>query len=180
MSTDTPAASAPALLLSDGFTRVREGVASVLDGIDPRHLTWRPDPEANTIAWLVWHLTRVQDDHLAGAFDRPQMWDSDGWASRFGLPYPPGATGYGMSPSEVEELAAPADLLGAYHEAVASRTASLVSTVEPRDLERIVDERWDPPVTLAVRLVSVISDALQHVGQAAYVRGMAERSGSSG
>ncbi len=179
MTAETPAASAPALLLADGFTRVREGVAAVLDGIDPRHLTWRPDPGANTIAWLVWHLTRVQDDHLAGAFDRAQMWDSDGWESRFGLPYPPGATGYGMSSSEVGELSAPAELLAAYHEAVASRTASLVATVEPGDLERIVDERWDPPVTLAVRLVSVITDALQHVGQAAYVRGMAERSGRS-
>ena len=43
------------------------------------------------------------------------------------------------------------------------------------DLGRIVDERWDPPVTLGVRLISVISDGLQHAGQAAYVRGLAER-----
>lgn len=173
---ESPAASAAALLLSDGFTRVREGVAAVLDGIDARHLTWRPDPEANTVAWLVWHLTRVQDDHLAAAFDRPQLWDSDGWESRFGLPYGPGATGYGMGSDEVGQLSVPAELLAGYHEAVASRTASLVAGVGPADLERVVDERWDPPVTLAVRLISVISDDLQHVGQAAYVRGMAERS----
>ena len=147
----------------------------MLDGIDERHLAWRPDPEANTIAWLVWHLTRVEDDHLAGAFDVPQLWHSDGWEERFGLPLPSGATGYGMDASEVAKVAAPAGLLGEYHRAVADRTCSLVAGVGPDELERVVDERWDPPVTLEVRLVSVISDALQHVGQAAYVRGMAER-----
>jgi hypothetical protein len=38
----------------------------------------------------------------------------------------------------------------------------------------VVDASWDPPVTLGVRLVSVISDDLQHAGQAAYLRGMIE------
>lgn len=170
-------------LLLDGFSRVREGVAALLEGIDERHLSWRPDPDANTVTWLVWHLTRVQDDHLAGAFDRPQLWDSGGWSSRFSLPAAPGATGhgatgYGMSTSEVGRVSAPVDALLGYHEAVAESTSLLVASVGPDDLDRIVDERWDPPVTLAVRLVSVISDDLQHVGQAAYVRGLAERAAS--
>lgn len=173
MSTDD--CSDAARILGDGFSRVREGVEHVLDGLDERDLTWRPDPEANSIAWLVWHLTRVQDDHLADAFGQPQLWESDGWDARFALPYPPGATGYAMSPQEVGELSAPAELLRAYHQAVAERTLSLVAAVGPVDLARVVDEGWDPPVTLAVRLVSVVSDDLQHVGQAAFVRGMAER-----
>ena len=166
-----------ARVLADGFSRVREEVSGVLSGIDPRHLDWRPDPEANTIAWLIWHLTRVEDDHLAGAFGVPQLWDSEGWEERFSLPYPAGETGYGMSAADVGRLSVPAELLSGYHEAVAERTATLVSGMGAVDLERIVDERWDPPVTLAVRLVSVISDTLQHVGQAAYVRGLAERTG---
>lgn len=152
-------------------------MAAVLHGIDDRHLTWRADPEANTVAWLVWHLTRVEDDHLAGAFGVAQLWDSDGWRDRFGLPLPEGATGYGMKPSEVAEVVAPAGLLSDYHRAVAARTETLLTGVRPDDLRRVVDERWDPPVTLEVRLVSVVSDALQHVGQAAYGRGLAERSG---
>jgi hypothetical protein len=150
-------------------------VDEVLDGIDERHLTWRPDPEANTIAWLVWHLVRIQDDHVAGAFGLPQLWDSDGWDARFALPYPPAAHGYGMSAEDVGKLSAPTDLLAGYHRAVADRTESLVAEVGEADLARVVDERWDPPVTLEVRLVSVISDDLQHAGQAAYVRGLAER-----
>lgn len=169
------AASDAARLLLDGFSRVREGVDGVLEGIDPLHLTWRPDPEANTIAWLVWHLSRVEDDHLAAAFDQAQIWASEGWEGRFGLPLPSGATGYGMGPAEVAKVKAPADLLLGYYRAVADRTERLVAAVGPDDLARVVDDRWDPPVTLEVRLVSVISDALQHVGQAAYVRGLAER-----
>ena len=162
-------------ILLDGFSRVREGVSAVLDGIDHRHLTWRPDPQANSIAWLVWHLTRVEDDHLAGAFDAAQLWEADGWRSRFALPLPADATGYGMDASEVAKVSAPPELLLGYQLAVGSRTESLVVSLRPEDLERVVDRRWDPPVTLEVRLVSVISDALQHVGQAAYLRGLAER-----
>lgn len=174
--TARPASDAARVLL-DGFSRVREGVEGVLDGIDERHLTWRTDREANTVAWLVWHLTRVEDDHLAAAFDSAQLWHADGWERRFGLPLPQGATGYGMDAAEVAKVSAPAGLLLDYHRAVAERTQSLVAGVGSGDLERVVDERWDPPVTLEVRLVSVVSDALQHVGQAAYVRGLAERAG---
>lgn len=174
--TAQPASDAARLLL-DGFARVKEEVAGVLDGIDEDHLTWRPDPDANTVAWLLWHLIRVEDDHVAGAFDRPQLWVSGGWEERFGLPLPEGATGYGMDAAEVAKVAAPADLLLAYHRAVAGQTESLLAGVGPEELQRVVDERWDPPVTLEVRLVSVIADELQHVGQAAYVRGLAERAG---
>ena len=51
-------------------------------------------------------------------------------------------------------------------------TVAYLATVAPEDLDRVVDERWDPPVTLGVRLVSVLSDDLQHAGQAAYARGL--------
>ena len=166
-------------ILIDAFGRVREEVEAVLDGIDSDTLQWRPDPESNSIAWLVWHLTRIQDDHLAGAFDTAQMWHQ-GWVERFGLPFPPESTGYGHSSDEVGAVRAPAALLLDYFKAVAERTADLLATVRESDLDRIVDRRWNPPVTLAVRLVSVIADDLQHVGQAAYLRGLAERAAAAG
>lgn len=159
----------------DAFGRIREEVASVLDGLDPRLLTWRAGSEANTISWLVWHLTRVQDDHVAGAFGRDQIWLSRGWADRFGLPFDRGEIGYGQAPADVERVEVPSELLGGYHEAVAEQTISIVEHLDESDLARVVDERWDPPVTLGVRLVSVVSDCLQHAGQAAYVRGIGER-----
>ncbi|MFE6814432.1 DUF664 domain-containing protein [Streptomyces sp. NPDC057677] len=162
-------------LLVDSFGRVRESVHEAVEGLTEDELAARVDPDANSIAWLVWHLTRIQDDHLAGAFGTDQLWDADGWRDRFGLPFGKGATGYGQTSAQVGKVRAPADLLLGYHDAVHARTLDLVRSVTNADLDRVVDAAWDPPVTLGVRLVSVIADALQHAGQAAYVRGVVER-----
>ncbi|MFI0983835.1 mycothiol transferase [Streptomyces exfoliatus] len=162
-------------LLVDSFARVREAVHEAVDGLTEDELTVRIDPDANSIAWLVWHLTRIQDDHLAGAFGRDQLWDTDGWHDRFGLPFPAAATGYGQSRAQSGKVRAPAELLLGYHDAVHARTEELVGMVTNADLDRVVDTTWNPPVTLGVRLVSVIADDLQHAGQAAYVRGVVER-----
>ncbi|WP_250446068.1 DinB family protein [Actinotalea sp. C106] len=158
-------------ILTDGFDRVREEVVAVLDGIAPTDVDRVPAPGANTIAWLVWHLSRVQDDHVADAFAQEQVW-TEGWAERFGLDLPRLDTGFGHGPAEVEAVRVSPDLLVGYHEAVHARTVELLRRVGARDLDRVVDEAWDPPVTLGARLVSVISDDLQHVGQAAYLRGL--------
>jgi hypothetical protein len=165
-------------LLIDSFGRVHELVGRIVDGLGPDELAFRPDAGANTIAWLIWHLTRVQDDHIADAAGRPQVWTAQGWADRFGLPFDDDATGYGQSPDEVARVVAPPDLLVGYHEAVHRLTLEYVTGIGEAELDRIIDERWDPPVSVGVRLVSVIGDALQHAGQAAYVRGLAERRAS--
>ncbi|MEU1278030.1 DinB family protein [Streptomyces sp. NPDC005805] len=164
-------------LLADAFERVREAVHEAVEGLSEDELAARPEEGANTVAWLVWHLARVQDDHLADAAGREQVWTSEGWAGRFGLPFPDTATGYGHSAGDVAAVRAPAsDLLG-YADAVHARTLDYVRTLDAGDLDRVVDEGWDPPVTLGVRLVSVLADDLQHAGQAAYVRGLLERRG---
>jgi hypothetical protein len=162
-------------LLVDGFGRIQGIVHRVLEGLTPEQLTYRPDAEGNSIAWLIWHLTRIQDDHVAGAGDAEQVWTTDGWVVRFGLPFDPDATGYGHRSSDVAGVVVSGDLLAGYHDAVYEQTIGYVRGLNDGDLDRIVDERWDPPVSLGARLVSVISDGLQHAGQAAYVRGMSER-----
>ncbi|CAM5424671.1 hypothetical protein GCM10010222_09630 [Streptomyces tanashiensis] len=164
-------------LLVDSFGRIREVVHEAVEGLTDEELAVRIDPDANSVAWLVWHLTRIQDDHLADAFGTEQLWTSDGWRDRFGLPFPPAATGYGQSRAQSGKVRAPAELLLGYHDAVHARTEELVRAVTNADLDRVVDTAWDPPVTLGVRLVSVIADDLQHAGQAAYVRGVVERRG---
>jgi len=157
-------------LLTDAFGRVREEIHAAVDGLTVEQLAFRVDPDANSIAWLCWHLTRVQDDHLAGAVGHTQVWAS--YSDRFGLPFATDEIGYGQSSKQVAEVRAPAELLTEYYDAVHERTLRLVAGITDEDLSRIVDERWDPPVTLGVRLVSVISDCLQHAGQAAFVRGI--------
>jgi uncharacterized damage-inducible protein DinB len=162
-------------ILVDGFDRIRDEVQDVVEGLSEEQLAWRADDAANSIAWLVWHLTRVQDDHVAEVAGHQQVWTADGWAERFDLPFELEETGYGASSKQVAAVRAEADLLVAYHEAVYAKTVDYVKTIGDDDLQKVVDDRWDPPVTLGVRLVSVISDDLQHVGQAAFVRGLLTR-----
>jgi uncharacterized damage-inducible protein DinB len=160
-------------LLVDAFERIRDGVHDVVDGLDAEQLATRPTPHANSIAWLVWHLARVQDDHVADVAGLEQVWTAQGWHGRFGLPFGPEVTGYGQSSDDVAKVAGvAADQLTGYLDAVHEQTVAYVATLSPDDLSRVVDERWDPPVTLGVRLVSVINDDQQHVGQAAFVRGL--------
>jgi hypothetical protein len=164
-------------LLTEAFGRVRAVVHTVLKGASTEELTFQPDPEANTIAWLVWHLTRVQDDHIAELIGGDQIWIADSWVDRFGLPFDAAATGYGQSAAEVAAVRADETVLGGYHDAVHARTIGYLGTLVEGDFAKIVDGSWDPPVTLAVRLVSILSDNLQHAGQASYVRGLAKRAG---
>ncbi|MGN6474674.1 MAG: mycothiol transferase [Mycobacteriales bacterium] len=160
-------------LLADAFDRVKGEVHRVLDGLGSSELVARIEPTANTIAWLVWHLTRIQDDHIADVAGRKQVWHDAGWVDRFDLPFDPDATGFGQSPLDVGEVRPTSVVpLTGYHDAVHERTQEFVAGLRDRDLDRVVDERWDPPVTLGVRLVSVVSDDLQHVGQAALLRGL--------
>ncbi|UQA98113.1 mycothiol transferase [Streptomyces halobius] len=159
-------------LLVDAFGRVREAVEEAVDGLGPDELATRVD-DANSVGWLIWHLTRIQDDHIAGVAGTEQIWTSQDWVDRFELPFPDDDTGYGHSTEDVEAVRdLSAQLLTGYHEAVHDHTVQYLAGVEDSDLERIVDRAWTPPVTLGVRLVSVIADDLQHVGQAAFVRGM--------
>ena len=162
-----------AALLSELYGRIPPLARAAVEGLSAERLTERPWPGANTIAWLVWHLARVQDDHVAEILGSEQLWVAEDWAGRFGLEPDPTNTGYGHSPDEVAAVRPQGpETLVEYLEAVHHRTATMLQGLGPGDLDRIVDRGWDPPVTLGVRLVSIADDSLQHAGQAAYVRGL--------
>ncbi|WP_137724315.1 mycothiol transferase [Prescottella subtropica] len=161
-------------ILRDHFERIRELVVAATDGLTYEMSDYRPEPDANSIAWLLWHLTRVQDDHVSGAAGVEQAWTARGWYERFALPLPADDIGYGHTLEQVGLVHADARLLADYHGDVHTATLAYVDTLTVDELDRIVDRRWDPPVTAAVRLVSVIGDCLQHLGQVAYVQGLLE------
>jgi hypothetical protein len=162
-----------ASLLLELYGRIPPLARGAVDGVDLDRLIEAPSPGANSIAWLVWHLTRVQDHHVAELLDEGQVWVGGDWARAVGLEPDPSNTGYGHSAEEVAAVRPqrPEALLE-YLDAVTSRTRTMLEALVPGDLERIVDRGWDPPVTQGVRLVSIADDCLQHVGQAAYVRGL--------
>jgi hypothetical protein len=160
-------------LLRDAFTRLIEHVDELTDGLTDDQANYRPAPDANSIAWLIWHSARVQDIQLAPIAGVEQVWQTGGWVDRFGLDLPRNDTGYGHGPAEVVKVQASADLLAGYYHAVHTLTLEFVAGVTAKDLERIVDRNWDPPVTASARIISVVDDCAQHLGQAAYLRGIA-------
>ena len=160
-------------LLLELYGRIPPLARDVVEGLDVARLREPPSPGANPIAWLVWHLTRVQDHHVAELLEERQIWVSGDWARRFGLEADPDNTGYGHGPDDVAGVRPEdPDVLLEYLGVVDARTRAMLERLAPDDLDRVVDRRWDPPVTLGVRLVSIADDGLQHAGQAAYVRGL--------
>jgi Protein of unknown function (DUF664) len=162
-----------ASLLLELYGRIPPLAARAVDGLDEGELHRTPEPGANSVGWLVWHLARVQDHHVAELLGTEQVWVNGDWARRVGLEPDPSNTGYGHTAEEVATVRpeGPEVLLDYLHE-VQRRTTAMLQGIAPDDLDRVVDERWDPPVTLGVRLVSIADDSLQHAGQAAYVRGL--------
>lgn len=161
-------------ILADGFGRVVANVDSIVGGLGVDELLWQPQPGANSIGWIVWHIGRMEDAQIADIAGTDQVWT--GWVDRFDLPYPSSAHGYGQTADDVDafRISDPALLTG-YYRAVHAATLTLLDGLTDDDYDRMVDAAWDPPVTVAIRLVSVLDDAAQHVGQTAYLKGLLER-----
>lgn len=162
-------------LYLEALGRVTEQVPQIVDGLGVDDLAWRPDPGANSIAWLLWHLTRVADEYSAGYAEKETRWLGGGWYDRFGLPFGPEAHGYGQGAEEVAQVRVGGDLLAGYYADVEPVLAGFLRSLDAEALDRVVDESYDPPVTLGVRMVSIVDDMVQHVAQAAYLRGILDR-----
>jgi hypothetical protein len=160
-------------VLRDCFTRLIEHVEEITDGLTDDVSFFRPTATANSIAWLVWHSARVQDAQLCQIADIEQVWTREGWVDRFGLDLPRDSSGYGHDAAQAGKVRAPAELLAGYYRGVHKVTLQYIASVTADELNRIVDRRWNPPVAASVRLVSIIDDCAQHLGQAAYLRGIA-------
>lgn len=161
-------------LLRDSFTRLIEHVEELTDGLTDAVAYYRPTPQANTIVWLIWHSARIQDAQLCDIAGMEQVWFREGWVDRFALDLPRDAHGYGHTPDEVAKVRASAQLLAGYYHAVHRVSLEYIASVSADELARVVDENWTPPVTASARLVSIIDDAAQHLGQAAYIKGIAD------
>ncbi len=160
-------------LLDDALSRIPDAVRDAIEDLDDADLAWRPAPDANPIGWLVWHLTRVQDAQLAPIAGVDQLWTTDGWVDRFTVPDAANDHGYGWSVDDVADFEAPsAEVLLDHLDAVNARCRELVAGLTPDDLDRVIDDSYDPPVTVGTRLISIVDDAAQHAGQVGYVRGL--------
>ena len=163
-------------ILRDAFHRIPALMRQHAADADDHLLHTRLDAAANPLAWLLWHTARQQDFQVAALAGRDQVWLADGWSDRFALPVDPEDHGYGHTRDQVASVrVGDADLLVGYQDAVTAMIDGYLDGVDADELARVIDTSYDPPVTAGVRLVSILDDALQHLGQAAYLRGVLER-----
>lgn len=167
-----------AALVLDALGRVREMVGGALQDLAPEELLASPKPH---IAWLVWHLSRVQDANFSALMERPQLWIADGWHKRFNMPPDPKdyGSGHRHTAAQVEAFTtSDKQLLLDYLDAVFARTSAYLATVTNDDLNRVLNEpQYQPLPTLSIRLASVINCNTRHAGQIEYLRGLIKHQG---
>ena len=160
-------------LVLDALGRVRDMVRGALADLSSEELLAPPKPH---IAWLVWHIARVQDANFSNLMEHPQLWISDGWHSRFNMAPDPRdyGSGHRHTPAQIDAFAVTdKQLLLAYLDAVFGRTKDYLSNVANSDLNRVLNEpQYQRPPTLSVRLASVINCNTRHAGQIEYLRGL--------
>ena len=158
-------------VLDDFAGRPLEAAERLASELNPYALNAHPGGHDNSIAWLLWHTGREIDAQVAQAAGRQEVWTAAGWDGRFG----PAADGHGFGQTADQARAVVVrdpELLRGYLAAVTEESLHYLGGLTDADLDEVIDHDWDPPVTRGVRLISVYADALQHVGQAAYVLGM--------
>ena len=162
-------------IVIDALGRIQNTIRRVLDGMTPDQLYYRPAENSNSTAWVIWHLTRVQDHHISDMGGLEQLWTSEGWHARFGMEADGKNTGTGHTPRDVAKIQPDAETLQSYYDAVYERTKTVLSSLTSEDMDRELDEpQYNPLPTIGVRCASIISDNTQHVGQAAYIKGLAQ------
>lgn len=160
-------------LLKDLAHRPLQEVDLFWDSVTPSRLNAHPGGHPNSIAWLLWHSGREIDAQVADLSGRSEVWTAEGWKGRLGVEVPGDEHGFGQSAETARSVVVQdKDQLRGYLAAVTEESLDYLGGLTDGDLDEVIDEQWDPPVTRGVRLVSVYADALQHVGQAAYVAGM--------
>ena len=168
-------------LTIEGYERVLQILKGAIKGLDQGDLDTQPQPNCNSMGWLTWHLTRVQDGSIANLMGDEQLWVKDGWHAKFNRPPKPKDTGFGQSSEDAAAFRSPdVRTLLDYYRAVLERSKRYISNLSATDLSRELNEpRFQPLPTLGVRLISIMSDNLQHAGQVAYLRGLLKGKGWS-
>jgi hypothetical protein len=163
-------------LISSIYDRLTEGLERALVGLTQEDLNYQPRPDSNSIGWLTWHLTRTQDQAIADLMGVEQLWIKEGWYLKFNRSANPQDTGSGHSPEDMASFKSPdVKMLLAYYYSVVQRSKRCFYNLSETDLDREINHTRYP--TVAARIVGVISDNFQHVGQMAYVHGLLKGKG---
>src|SRR5699024_1481813 len=162
-------------VLQDLVARPSQALDNFWDDLDPSRLNNHPGGHPNSIAWLIWHTARETDAQIAPLADQEQVWTADGFDARFGLTdvhRGTGEVGLGQSAEQARAVTVEATpegkrLLREYLDPVYAMATRWIATLNETELDRVIDDQFDPRVTLGIRVISVLDDVTQHIEQTA-------------
>lgn len=163
----------PNEVLLDFARRPVAAIVAIRGQLTPELLAAHPGGHDNSIGWLLWHMGREIDVQLSALSGLPEVWTSLGFAKRLGLGELGDGVGYGQTSDEARRIVVTdPHVLVDYVIAAGEALSVYLSALDPETLADVVDEGWNPPVTRATRLVSIVDDAVQHAGQVGYALGI--------
>jgi hypothetical protein len=161
-------------MLAVGYSGILRTLDYTLKGLTKEDINWQPKPDCNSIGWMVWHPIRFQDMQISEFMGEEQLWIKDGWYKKWGRKADPKESGGGMTPEDLTKFKSPgAATVLAYAKAVVERSQKYFPTLKKADLDKILKGGPHKPYpTVGMMLMIILSDSLQHAGQAGYVRGL--------
>ena len=140
------------------------------EDLTEEQLYHQPTPDTNSIAWLIWHLSRWRDKISAAAAGEPEVWISQGWAGKFGME--DGRTGLGDTIEQVARFKVDTNMLTDYAEAAHKAIVERVSGFTTEQFNQEIEYTPGSPRPAWRALISVVEDSAEHTGQINYLRGM--------
>ena len=147
----------------------QENLTKSLDGLTQEEVAWSPGAECNNIAFIFWHISRVEDFFVNRVIQRQkELYDVEGWQQKLGTP----DKAYQLTLEELQEWPVPKlEVLFGYANAVREKTLSFVQSIPNEHLSELArPER--PPDTIGDILSNLVFEIQLHVGQIAYLHGM--------
>ncbi|WP_163654843.1 DinB family protein [Listeria sp. PSOL-1] len=155
----------------DTLARAKERFEESLNQMSVAESNTMPAPLIKSVTWLIWHTARELDYQISDLNKSQPLWLSQGWKEKFGLDLPDDTEDWHHTPQEAAKvIVSDKAILLDYLNASIDFTTSFLNTLEEESLDEIIDANWDPVVTRATRIVSIIDDAVMHSGQAVYTR----------
>ena len=152
-----------------------EMIDVALETLDDSLLARQPAEDCNSVAWIMWHMSRVVDTFIHTRLQgSPQLWLECGWAQKFGMDADPEDRGVGWTGEQVSAWKVPAkDVQLGYYNAVKAAAEKYISSLSDADLQVIsVIPPTLEPRSVAAALGQMTWDAVAHGGQIAYLRGL--------
>ncbi|MFC1994682.1 DinB family protein [Chloroflexota bacterium] len=146
-------------------------LSKALDGLTQEEAAWSPRAECNSIAFISWHIARVEDFFVNRALQRKdELYESEGWQEKLGTP--PKEVGYQYTVGQLCAWPVPQlEVLRAYADSVREKTLAFLKHLAPARLSEVPRPDRSPD-SIGVTLGRISTEIALHVGQIAYLRGM--------